>query len=69
MSVVLGVLSATILIAGMILFRILMDRRALQTRIRSGNADRECEQAGCFRGCSGDDGIAPEKDFDAGPNK
>ncbi len=69
MNIILGVLSATVLIAGLMLLRIFADHYVLRARIRGGSADRECEHAGCFHGCSEDDGIAPEKDFDAGPNK
>lgn len=51
MNILIGFLIATVLITGMIFLRIFADRRALQTRIRDSRADRDCEQAGCFRGC------------------
>jgi len=54
MNIFFSFLIATMLIAGMILLRMFADRRALQTRIRGGHSDSECEQAGCFRGCEPD---------------
>jgi hypothetical protein len=47
-------LIATALIAGLILLRMFAERRALRARIRKDHTDTECEDAGCFRGCSPD---------------
>jgi hypothetical protein len=51
MSVIFQLLIAMIFIAGMILFRLLIERRVVQTRIRGDHAAAECEQSGCLRGC------------------
>ncbi len=62
MSIILGVLSATALIAGLMLLRMFADHYVLRARIRGGHADKECEQAGCFRRCDRDDEAVPEND-------
>jgi len=68
MNIILGVLSATMLIAGMILLRMFADRYVLRTRIRAGHTDKECEQTGCFRRCDRDDEAVPENDSAARQN-
>lgn len=69
MNIILGVLSATALIAGLMLLRIFADHYVLRARIRGGHADKECEQAGCFRGCGRDDDVVPENDSVASQNQ
>ncbi len=61
MNVILHLLSAAMLIAGMILLRMFADRCAPRTKIRVSDTGSECEQAGCFRGCDRDAG-APDND-------
>jgi hypothetical protein len=68
MNTIFHLLMATMLIAGLILFRMLADRYILRTRIPGGHADRECEQSGCFHGCNRDAGVAPDHDSVARQN-
>ena len=68
MNIILGVLSATVLIAGLMLLRIFADHYVLRARIRGGHTDKECEQAGCFRRCDRDDEAVPESDSVARQN-
>ncbi len=58
MNVILNLLFAMALIAGLMLLRMFADHYVLRARIRGGHTDKECEQAGCFRGCDRDDGAA-----------
>ena len=69
MNIILGLLIATVLIAGMILLRMLADHYVLRSRIRGRLADAECEQAGCFSGCDRDDGAARNKHGVAGHHR
>jgi len=69
MNIVFHLLLATILIAGMVLLRMLADRHVLQSRMRGSHTDRECMDAGCFRGCHQDDGAAPDGVNVAGQNR
>lgn len=68
MNIIFHLLIATMLIAGLILFRMLADRYILRTRIRGTHSDTECEQAGCFRGCDRNNGAATDNDSVAGQN-
>jgi hypothetical protein len=56
-------------IAGLILIRMIADHYVLRARIRGGHTDKECEQAGCFRGCDRDDEVVPENDSIARQNR
>ena len=69
MNIVLAVLGATALIAGLMLLRMFADHYALRARIRGGHTDKECEQAGCFRGCDRDLEAVPENDSVARKNR
>lgn len=69
MNIILAVLSATVLIAGLMLLRMFADHYALRARIRGGRTDKECEQAGCFRGCDRDDEAVPSIDSVARQNR
>ena len=69
MNIILGVLGATALIAGLMLLRMFADHYALRARIRDGHTDKECEQVGCFRGCDRDDGAALDDESIAGQNR
>jgi len=51
MSLLVSFLIATLLIAGMILFRMFAERYALRKKLRRDRAGSECEQAECVRGC------------------
>jgi len=57
MTMLLSFLGATGLIVALILLRLLAARQALQARIRHGNSDKRCEDAGCGHGCDLD-GVA-----------
>ena len=54
MNTIFHLLIAALLIAGMILLRMFVERRVLQARNRSNFTDGKCEQTGCFRGCDAD---------------
>ena len=51
MNILISILIATLLIVGMILLRVFVDRRALRARMRGSDFDSDCEQAGCFHRC------------------
>jgi hypothetical protein len=68
MNVILNLLFATALIAGLMLLRMFADHYVLRARIRGGHTDKECEQAGCFRGCDRDDGAVPDDESVARQN-
>jgi hypothetical protein len=69
MNIILGVLSATMFIAGLILIRMFADHYVLRARIRGGHTNKECEPVGCFRGCARDDEAVPENDSVARQNR
>jgi len=51
MNLLISILIATLLIVGMILFRMFAERYVLRSKLRKGTAGSECEKVGCFRGC------------------
>jgi hypothetical protein len=51
MNPLLHFLTATAVIGGLIVLRILAERLALGIKIRRNFADTACEETGCFRGC------------------
>jgi hypothetical protein len=60
MNVVFSLLMATMLIAAMILLRTLVNRQALQARLRESHAGSDCEQTGCLHACDRGDRFAPD---------
>ena len=70
MNLLMDFLVAAALIAGMILFRMFMDRSARRKKLRSTKNVNECEQVGCFRGCDpGKDASEPNSVSGQNPSK